>query len=301
MTAAAEALRRAVDSFTEAAVEHRRTTLATTRLQVHIRDNIFHYMHAIWAATHPDNRYFELYDNEVPFHVPNPADYTVQPAPNPAALQNLPGIEDSGDNLELTVAAPDVATVPPRRRLADIADLDRPLGFRGNLVVFELRQCSQLTDHMAAEYLDPVSGVADPGTLSGISTAELVDYIEAAIQLGLLKAADLNRLKRLAQRLQREQQDWADDVVLPTGQLFLDALKGQTTLLEPFKLVHRGLDVLAAEEDVRAKRIDALRRVRKVAQSDLERDPTSVEHFYLGEVPDVVATDGDGSGPGGGQ
>jgi hypothetical protein len=52
------------------------------------------------------------------------------PAPNPAALQNLPGIEDSGDDLELAVAAPDVATVPPRRRLADIADLDRPLGFR---------------------------------------------------------------------------------------------------------------------------------------------------------------------------
>lgn len=300
MTAAAEALRRAVDSFTEAAVEQRRTSLATTRLQVHIRDNIFHYMHAIWATTHPDQRYFELYDDQVPFHVPNPAGYTVQPAPNPAALRNLPGIEDSGDNLELAVAAPDVTTVPPRRRLADIADLDRPLGFRGNLVVFELRQCSQLTDHMAAEYLDPVSGVADPGALSGISTGELVDYIEAAIQLGLLKAADLNRLKRLAKRLQREQQDWAEDLVLPTGQLFLDALKGQTTLLEPFKLVHRGLDVLAAEEDVRTKRIDALRRVRKVAQSDLERDPTSVEHFYLGETPDVVAVeDGGPGGPGG--
>lgn len=300
MTAAAEGLRRAVDRFTEAAVERRRTTLATARLQVHIRDNIFHYMHAIWATTHPDHRYFELYDDEVPFHVPNPADYTVQPAPNPAALQNLPGIEDSGANLELAVAAPDVTTVPPRRRLADIADLDRPLGFRGNLVIFELRQCSQLTDHMAAEYLDPVSGVADPGALSGISTGELVDYIEAAIQLGLLSAADLNRLKRIAQRLQREQQDWADELVLPTGQLFLEALKGQTTLLEPFKLVHRGLDVLAAEEDVRAKRIDALRRVRKVAQSDLERDPTSVEHFYLGETPDVVAVeDGGPGGPGG--
>ena len=35
--------------------------------QVHIRDNIFHYMHAIWASTHPDHRYFELYDDEVPF------------------------------------------------------------------------------------------------------------------------------------------------------------------------------------------------------------------------------------------
>jgi hypothetical protein len=301
MTAAAEALRQAVDRFTEAAVQRRRTNLATARLQVHIRDNIFHYMHAIWAATHPDHRFFELFDDEVPFHVPNPADYTVQPATGAGALQNLPGIEDSGDDLELVVAAPSVTTVPPRRRLADVADVDRPLGFRGNLVIFELRQCSQLTDHMAAEYLDPVSGVADPGALSGISTGELVDYIEAAIQLGILSGGQLDRLKRLARRLHREQRDWADDLVLPTGQLFLDALKGETTLLEPFKLVHRGLDALSAEEDVRAKRIDALRRVRKVARSDLERDPTSVEHFYLGEIPAVVTADGDGSGPAGGQ
>jgi hypothetical protein len=254
-------------------------------------------MHAIWAATHPDNRFFELYDDEVPFHTPNPADYTLQPASGPAALQNLPGIEDSGADLELVVAAPDVTTVPARRRLADVADLDRPLGFRGNLVVFELRQCSQLTDHMVAEYLDPVSGVADPGALSGISTGELVDYIQAAIERGVLNDGDLNRLKTVARQLHREQRDWADEFVLPTGQLFLEALKGQTTLLEPFKLVHRGLDVLSAEEDVRAKRIDALRRVRKLAQSDLERDPTSVEHFYLGETPDVVAVE-DG-GPGG--
>jgi hypothetical protein len=70
--------------------------------------------------------------------------------------------------------------------------------------------------------------------------------------------------------------------VLPTGQVFMEALKGATTLLEPFKLVHRGLDVLSAEEDVRARRLDALRRARKVARSDLERDPTTVEHFYLG-------------------
>jgi hypothetical protein len=300
MTIAATALRQAVDRFTEAAVERRRTKLATTRLQVHLRDHIFHYMHAIWAATHPDHRFFDLYDDEVPFHEPNPADYVVRPSSGTAILRNLPGIDDTGADLELVVAAPDVTAVPPKRRLADIADLDRPLGFRGNLAIFELRQCSQLTDHMAAEYLDPVSGVADPGELSGISAGELIEYLQEAIGLGLLDKQQLTRFKRVAHRLLREQRDWADELVLPTGQLFLEALRGDTTLLEPFKLVHRGLDVLAAEEDVRTKRIDALRRVRKLAQSELERDPTSVEHFYLGEIPNVVATDGDGSGPGGG-
>ena len=295
MTVSAEALARAVDRFTEAAVQQRRVTLATTRLQVHIRDNIFHYMHAIWSATHPDQRFFELYDDEVPFHEPAGAAYSLQPAATPSLVSDLPGLDDAAVDLELTIRAPDVAAAAPRRRLLDIADLDRPLGFRGNLVVFELRECSQLTDYMAAAYLDPVSGVADPGAVSGISSSELVDYIEAAVELGILTEDDLGGLTEMARRLQRRQPDWSDEFVLPTGQIFLEALKGHTTLLEPFKLVHRGLDVLSAEEDVRGKRIDALRRVRKVAQADLERDPTSVEHFYLGETPPVVP--GGGAGP----
>lgn len=291
ITSAAAAVKEAVDEFTETAVKRRRSQLATARLQVHIRDNIFHYMHAIWASTHPDNRFFELYNRRVPFHTPRAADYNLQPFAGNSVLPQLPGIDDGGTDYELAVKAPDVTQVPPRRRLADIADLDRPLGFRGNSVVFELRQCSQLTDHMAAQYIDRITGVASPGSLSGVTTDELLDYLEEAIRQKLLSAQQLVDLKVLALRLYREQQNWSDELVLPTGQLFLEGLKGATSLLEPFKLVHRGLDVLSAEEEVRARRIDSLRRVRKVAQSDLERDPTSVEHFYLGETPNVVATE----------
>ena len=288
MTTAAAALRSAIDKFTEAAADRRRTTLATARLQVHIRDNIFHYMHAIWATTHPDHRYFTLYDDEVPFHTPNAADYVIQPAANPTAIGTLPGIDDGGADLELTIAAPDMSTAPGRRRLADVADIDRPLGFRGNFAIFELLECSQLTDHMAAEYFDPITGVANPGSLSGVSSHELIEYAQAAISLGLLSQAQLTLIKDLARRLDREQLDASDELTLPTGQVFMEAVKGDTTLLEPFKLVHRGLDVLAAEEAVRVLRLDALRRARKVAQSELERDPTTVDHLYLGETPHVA-------------
>jgi hypothetical protein len=183
-----------------------------------------------------------------------PADCTLGPAAGPGLLPPLPGIDDDGTDLDLAVVAPDVTVVPERRRLADVADLDRPLGFRGNLVVFELRQCSQVTDHMAAEYLDPVAGVADPGAPSGISTSELLDYLEEALRLDLLTEEQLESLKTAATRLHREQRDWTDDLVLPTGQVFVEALKSATTPLKPFKLVHRGLDVLAAEESVRAQR-----------------------------------------------
>ena len=292
MTAASSALRDAVERFTESAVARRRATLAAARLQTHLRDNILPYMHAIWAATNPDHRYFELYDHEVPFHTPNPNGYTLGPSATADGIGPLPGIEDGGADLKLTIDPPNVTNVPANRRLADIADIDRPLGFRGNLAVFELRQCSQLTDHMAAEYLDPITGVSDPGALSGLSSDELVEYLQAAIELRLLTKTDLTRLNALARRLHREQVEGSDELVLPTGHLFMDALKGDTTLLEPFKLVHRGLDVLAAEAAVRAAPIDALRRVRKLARAELERDPTTVEHFLLGETPDVVVLDG---------
>lgn len=284
IAAAAGAISAAYESYQEKALIRSRSELAETRLAVHIRDNIFHYMHGIWSTTHPDNRYFDLHDKSVPFHAPKAADYTLGDPPAAGIIGPLPGIDMLGDDKVLAIKKP-AANATVRRQLAEIADIDRPLGFRGNFAVFELRECSQLTDYMAAEFVDPDTGVADPGLITGLTTTELLDYLEAAIAHDLLNQDQLDALKELVRHITHEQSDWADDLVLPTGQVMLEALKGETTLLEPFKLVHRGIDVIAAEEDVRAKRLDALRRARKVATDDLERDPTTVERFYLGETP----------------
>jgi len=286
IASAAGAISAAYESYQTKALARSRSRLAEGRLAVHIRDNIFHYMHGIWSTTHPDHRYFELHDKHVPFHTPQGADYALTSPTAPSVVAPLPGIDMLGDDRILTITKPSVdGTV--RRPLAEIADIDRPLGFRGNFVVFELRECSQLTDYMAAEFVDPDTGVTLPGAVTGLSTTELLDYLEAAIGHGLVSENQFEALKDLVRRITHEQDDWADDVVLPTGQVMLETLKGETTLLEPFKLVHRGIDVIAAEEDVRAKRLDALRRARRVATGDLERDPTTVERFSLREAHDV--------------
>lgn len=290
LDAAKDALERATDAFAAVAAEYWRYRMAIARLRSHVRDNIFHYMHAIWAAEHPDQRYFALYDDLVPFHTPNPGDYQVATA-SAGPLDVLPGLGAGATVFDIAIKPPDTTAVPPKRRLCDIADIDRPLGCRGNLEVFELRECSQLTDYMAAEYLDPVSGVREPGSLTGIGYDEFLQYVEMAAEAGVLNATDLAQLVAVAEQLLEEQIDPADEVALPTGQLFMEAITGETTLLEPFKLAHRGLDVVAAEEGVRAARIDALRRLRRVAVSELERDPVKVDHFHLGEVPGVVLED----------
>jgi hypothetical protein len=141
---------------------------------------------------------------------------------------------------------------------------------------------------MAAEYVDPVTGVAEPGSLSGLTYDEFVDYVEAATQAGLVDDNKLTDLRPLAEALLDGQIERAAEVTLPTGQLFMENLTGDSTNLEPFKLAHRGLDVIAAEEEVRSARIDALRRTRRVAKSELERDPVKVDHLHLGQVPPTV-------------
>jgi hypothetical protein len=74
------------------------------------------------------------------------------------------------------------------------------------------------------------------------------DNAEAALNLGILDEEQLSDPQQPARRLHRDQRDWGDELALPTGQIFLEALKGLTTLLEPFKLAHRGLDALSAQE-----------------------------------------------------
>jgi hypothetical protein len=57
-----------------------------------------------------------------------------------------------------------------------------------------------------------------------------------------------------------------DTIIVTTGELFMDALKGGQTLLESFKRAHRGLDVLKVEEEVRASRLRSLQHAAMLLQ-----------------------------------
>jgi hypothetical protein len=46
---------------------------------------------------------------------PVPAGYTLQPG-QPSPLGDLPGIDEDGVDLQLTIAVPDTTVVPERRR-----------------------------------------------------------------------------------------------------------------------------------------------------------------------------------------
>src|SRR6185503_4501110 len=67
---AATALQIAIDKLSAAVKEHYDRVAEIDRLRVHVKDNILYYMQAIWSHEPPDQRFFRLYDLDVPIVQP---------------------------------------------------------------------------------------------------------------------------------------------------------------------------------------------------------------------------------------
>ncbi len=243
------------------------------QLILHVRANIIHYMQSIWTKEHSDQRYLRLYDLDIewpepsgdPIYVPAEDISLSVPGPPPPSVLNAPSI--SG-RIEMPAAK-----LGEKRKLHQVADLDQILGFRGNYVVFRLKESNALTDFMLQDYMDTGFGIGDP------DLSVLVPTSEEALALAtcLLERDDLTKEE------QQEICDWAEqviqlgieretEVIVPTGQLFIEALPGTHPLLEDFKLRHRGYDMQKARADARMAELEADRRARLLDIDDLD-DP----------------------------
>ena len=60
------ALQAAVDKLSAAVKEHYDRVAEIDRLRLHVKENILYYMQAIWRQEPPDQRFFRLYDIDVP-------------------------------------------------------------------------------------------------------------------------------------------------------------------------------------------------------------------------------------------
>ena len=68
---ATTALQAAVDKLSAAVKEHYDRVSEIDRLRMHVKANILYYMQAIWRQEPPDQRFFRLYDIDVPIVTPN--------------------------------------------------------------------------------------------------------------------------------------------------------------------------------------------------------------------------------------
>jgi hypothetical protein len=101
---------------------------------------------------------------------------------------------------------------------------------------------------------------------------------EWLIRRALLDESLLPALDHLKDRLIAGRRD-TEEIIVPTGQLFIEALPGDHAVLEDFKLLHRQLDAEKVDAEVRAAYLDAVRAASRLRAGDFE-DP-DVERSIL--------------------
>lgn len=268
-------LQQMTTEYNAAMREHLDRITQTSRLLTHIKSNILYYMQAIWRMEPPDQRYMRLYKVQVPYFE---ADRTCiienEPTEDMFAQFREAGKQKHQAWLHGKIkrkqdGQPDVTY----KQLVEVADLDTLLGFKGNYMIFPLKEHNALTEFMAAPYIDEAFGAMDPDQMSNINLEEFSRYIcylhkESPEEYERLKPV----LKKWLERLLSDPLRNGDEIIVPTGSLFIEMLPSSQSLLEDFKLQHRQWDVYKVQEEVRMQALENIRYAKRILMDELE-DP----------------------------
>lgn len=255
--------------------EHLDRITQTRRLIVHIKNNILFYMQAIWSMEPADQRYMRLYKVMVPqFEATRtcvvadvPADDIFQSFREPGKVKHTAWLH--GKIHRKADGTPDVTY----KQLVEVADLDTVLGFKGNYMIFPLKEHNALTEFMAAPYVDEAFGAMDPDELSNINLEEFSKYVcclhdESPDEYERLKPV----LKEWLEKLLADPLRNGDEIVIPTGSMFIELLPSDRSLLEDFKLKHREWDVYKVQAEVRRMELENVRYAARLLNAEME-DP----------------------------
>jgi hypothetical protein len=279
------ALQVAIDKYTAAATRHFSMLADIDRLRIHIKDNIIYYMQAIWSYEPADQRYFRIYNYDVPT-------FGYNTTVNLAEASGLAMVDTQRTNIGVTFPAPRL--LPATRRLHQIADIDNLLGFKGNYMIFPLVDFDYLTWFQMQNYLhlDDVSGItaSDPDPDSDLT----VDELKAMMADILAKdpasfAANQAAFEEIMLRLLSTQDP--ELVIVPSTSLFIEALPGTHPLLEDFKLIHLAIDVKRAQADARKAELENLRLGARISNGQLG-DPDIDKVIVVGTGQNVTVDAG---------
>jgi hypothetical protein len=267
LSQASSSLEVATREHTEAVARFRDQELAVKRLRVHVKGRILHYMRAIWNAEDRDQRYFELHSVRVP-RLAGHLEYRVVET---SGVPPMPPLWRPPHTVEATLVPDEVDPMRDTVRLGDIADLEHPIGYKGNFQVFPMRRHNVLTQFLMLPYLDHRVGACDPDLLANVTLTELDTYVECARQALAAEqfAAILPRIHELYQAVLARPFPDEEEIVVPTGSTFIEALPGARPVLEDFRLLHRAIDVSRVAADVRRRELDNLRRVALIRAGHL--------------------------------
>lgn len=266
-------LNQATEEFSKAYREHLDKVAAVSRLKAHVKDNLIHYMQAIWAHENEDQRLMRLLGTQVPDLAFESLDCELQQ--KPVADDLFKPFRAPDETLHRAWIRPRLKLGADPRPLEEVADLGKLLGFVGNYMVFPMKRHNALTEIMAMPYVDASFGAMDPDQLSNISLEEYTRYVKRLRRE--MKPADFealtDTLKAWLKLLLADPLRNGDEIVVPTSSLYIEVMASDHTLMEEFKLQHRQLDVEKARAENLDRRIEALRKAKRIVSGQLE-DPS---------------------------
>ncbi len=291
----------ATEAYTKAHRKFKEWELRIVDLLVHIKENILHYMQAIWAYEHPDQRFLRLHDKKAPSFIETNggAQYTF--------LGDLPDmihetVDINGDITTRTAVEfefePNFEVVFQDKTLVEIADLDTLLGFKGNYMIFPLKESNPLTDFMLTPYLDAgfrLLDPHDPGNISREDFARYVCYLSTTLEPEVFDEIRPELLERF-RRLLLSTESNGDEIIVPTGSAYIEAITGKNALLEDFKLRHRAVDLINAQEDVREASLENIRRAARILGEDLSDPHIEAKYVFEGGGSATVIAPAPGGG-----
>jgi hypothetical protein len=280
------ALQVAIDKYTGAATKHYGMLADIDRLRLHVKDNIIHYMQAIWTYEPPDQRYFRLYNLDVPV-------FTQSGPINVVNAAGIGAINPSRPALKMVMPPPEVS--PNTMKLHQVAEVETLLGFKGNYMIFPVANFDNyMVWYLMQDYIhfDALAGViaADPEPTAGMTLQQLQAAMAAIFAQDPASftaneaAFEQTMMKLLSDASQKM-------VILPSKQLYIEALPGSHPLLEDFKLIHRALDVKKAQAEVRKAEIENLRLAARLENVELG-DPDIDKVVVVGSGQNVTVDAG---------
>jgi hypothetical protein len=297
------ALNQMTIAYTKALSQHLNELTQVARLRVHVIQNILYYMQAIWSHEPPDQRFFRLFNVRVPTLRTrvNGRRFTFEnlTAPNRAVLAFAPHRNIPFNNQKPVSTYPvksliELDTELEFITLEEAADLDNLLGFKGNYMIFPLKESNKLSDFMMDPYIDRgLNALIDPDDLGNWTLDEFAQYVvclkqELSNEQFVQIRDDLaNQYKQLLTAPRRN----GEEITIPTNSLFIEALPASHSLIEEFKARHRAIDVKKVQAEVREMELENIRRAARILAGEREDPDIEKKVVVQGTASVIVPND----------
>lgn len=279
------------EKYTKLLSQHLNRKTQVERCKVHLKDNILYYMQAIWSHQPPDQRFFELFNTSVPHFEIEEKTYTIEVA----EAEHIWTSTENGVKPHTFKLNTNIKSNLTYKKLIEVADVDRLLGFKGNYMIFPLKEPNALTEFMMAPYVDVAFGLRDPDEFGNMNLRDFAKYIcclheeMSEAQFEAIKPV----LKEYYKFLLTSPLRPGEDIIVPTDSLFIEALPAKHALLEDFKLMHRAIDVKKVQAEIREMEIDNLRQAARILVDNFEDPDVEKKILIEGNNSSVVLAEGE--------